>query len=321
MASSSSTRQVFSITIELGEAPTAKKYTLVFTVIMRSPKDFTPWDDDFKGTLLTTGPDLVKALEQARHTHSALVRMLIKATVDNSLIDGFTSSCPTAAALYKKMASLWSVTAAGAADIYFRQLITLKQREDEGMVALYSRMNELTTCLAAADQKPTDKQLLSFFTKAVLPAYNTHLEILMAQDPPPASVDSIFTSLVRKETQLKEAQQTPTDPFGKALYTGGHNPPSSSNSNYRQKPYQQQQQQQRESPDSGDKAPYRGKGGFNGICNYCKEHGHIKRDCPKLANKNKNRDIQKQLDEIHSRLHALCAAQPPASGFTFGDPY
>jgi hypothetical protein len=47
---------------------------------------------------------------------------------------------------------------------------------------------------------------------------------------------------------------------------------------------------------------------------YCKETGHIKRDCPKLANKNKsnqNKDMQKQLDEIQSRLHALCAVMSP----------
>lgn len=106
MASSTGPRQVITFIIELGEGPTAKKVTLLFTAFIRSPEDFSSWNDDFKSTLATAGTELTKALEEDGHKHSATVRMLIKATVDRSLIESFAPSGLTAAALYKKMAAL-----------------------------------------------------------------------------------------------------------------------------------------------------------------------------------------------------------------------
>jgi hypothetical protein len=263
-------------------------FNLMFSRYFTEPKNFPAFRNAFHNTLSTV-KGLEKALKDPKHKHSAVVRMWLMALVAPHLIDCFADSCPTAADLMKKLDALYGATAAGAADIHFEQLTTLQKRENEGMVALYARYSELVSYLKAADQKPSDKQLLTFFSKALPPVYKTHLKILMARDPPPATVEDILTSLVREENQLMQDNMI-SDPSGKALYTGGY------------------KQQQRESPDSGDDSPYRGKNTFNGTCNYCKETGHIKRDCPKLANKNKsnqNKDIQKQLDEIQSRLHAM----------------
>jgi hypothetical protein len=255
--------------------------------------------------------------------------------VNKHLIASFAPSCPTAADLISKMSELWGASAAGAADLVLTQVINFEKDKEEDILTMFNRFEALNARLPA-DQRLSDQQQLNCFLTALPPEFN--LDVALLRKDPKSSLSKALTGLLQTETQLKmQAMQFNS----KALYTSGYsgyydNPYSSSNSpggSYRnqqqqysnqqqqrpnhhqqqQRPYHhhEQQQQQFESPDSN--GSNRGSNrGFSGTCNYCKERGHMKRDCPKLAAKNQNNDMKKQLDDIQSRLHALLAALPPS---------
>ncbi len=304
-------------------------------------KHFHQWNKTLEIALSTV--DLDKALTDPKHKQSKVVLMVILGIIDFDLISSFVDDCPTAAQLISKMKARYSATAAGAADLNFAQLAGITMQKGETLNEFHTRFMGIVSLLAAADQKPTDLQQLSFFLNALPPEYKPVIDIISFSSES-KTVEDVFIHLLKKENSLLKDSMSPN---GMALYTSGYSgysgyygssysPYSSSNSpggSYRnqqqqysnqqqqrpnhhqqqQRPYHhhEQQQQQFESPDSN--GSNRGSNrGFSGTCNYCKERGHMKRDCPKLAAKNQNNDMKKQLDDIQSRLHALLAALPPS---------
>lgn len=220
------------------------------------------WNLRFRSALEAQDAD--SALTDSKSRHSKLVKAYIVNSVDSSLL-GFIIGAKTAKEAYNILQQYFGQLAEGNLQTLLLEYKHFEMQPGESITGMQARFTQLNASLTLAGNGKHEKDQCITFLEALPPQYETYKKMLMMTNV--QSLSDIVMACMRAESVIKQeaAAAATEDPASTAKDKVYYTPSS-------------------------------GKPQFNGICNYCKKPGHIKRECHKLAEK-KAREQEEEENE------------------------
>jgi hypothetical protein len=177
----------------------------------------------------------------------------------------FISAAKSANEAYETLQELFGEQSAGNLQTLMYQYRTFTMHPSEDIPEVHARFKQLTSSLKLAGNEMRELDQCMVFLHALPPEFDVYKKVLMMGKI--QSLSDIVMACMRAQGEIRQEAAAAADKVSEGVY---HTVVRSSGSS---------------------------KYTFKGNCNYCKEEGHRKSECPKLAEKKAREQQEKEVEE------------------------